>query len=80
MYPPVLKASLHSAPFASIFDLWKVMEETDGDKAKRWLSLNHRYYLLVRTLHRLDAVHPWLYARCREVEANPDGCLDLWSR
>lgn len=80
MYPPVLRTSLHSAPFSKIFDLWKVMEETDGDKAKRWLSLNDRYYLLVRTLHRLDAVHPWLYERTREVEASPDSHLDLWAR
>jgi hypothetical protein len=80
MYPQAIKDALMQAPFEKVGELWKVLEETGGDKAKRWLSLNDRFYLLVRTMHRADAVHPWLYARAREVQMQPDGHLDLWSR
>ena len=38
------------------------------------------FYLLVFILHRVDADCDWVYDRCREYEANPDGNVDLWAR
>lgn len=75
-----LAPDLHAAPFEKICDLWEIVEAEHGLEGRAWLGHNDRFYLLTRILHRLDAVHPWLYARCREVEANPDDYLDLWAR
>jgi phage terminase large subunit-like protein len=48
--------------------------------ARRHLAQTDLFYLLTQVFGRLDMVHPWVYARCREVQANPDGYLDLWAR
>lgn len=78
--PDDIVAALHAAPFEKIIDLWQSVIELFGARGKAALGRVDRYYLLTSLLHRTDAIHPWLYARCREVEAEPDECLDLWAR
>lgn len=51
-----------------------------NDKALRWLCLNDLFFLMVKACNRRDMNHDWIFARCREVQADPDGNLDLWFR
>ena len=46
----------------------------------RPLAKEDLFALLTVVFHRRDVDCDWLYDRCREVEAEPDGMLDLWSR
>lgn len=47
---------------------------------KRELCRGDLFYLMVYVLGRKDMLHPWLFDRCREVQREPNGCLDLWAR
>jgi len=57
----------------------KIREEKNVFAEKK-LCKTDLFFLLTVALKRKDADNDWIYDRCREIQAAPDGYLDLWSR
>lgn len=74
---------LRSLPVDKLVVKWDELETSVGEEGilmVRQLCLVDLYYLLVRVCGRVDMLNDFAFARCREVEANPDNYLDLWAR
>ena len=62
-------------------EFYREVVDSGDAEAVRWLGRNDRFFLLGCLMMRSDVLEKdWCYERCREVEASPDGWLDLWSR
>lgn len=66
--------------YADFFVGLQGLSESEARAAMRFMCLNDLFFLLRYGLNRADMEHDWLFDRCREVQANPDGHLDLWAR
>lgn len=61
-------------------ELYAQVLQSEDDEAMRRLCLEDLFFLIRIACRREDINRDWLFDRCREVEANPDGYLDLWAR
>lgn len=79
---PELVDRLHAFPFSLALEVYRdfLNDPRRTDVETAYLAEHDRYFLLTQILGRSDMLHPWLYDRTREVEADPDGNLDLWAR
>lgn len=60
-------------------ELLALVEEKDRREDRR-RAREDLFFLLTDVLGRKDIDRPWLKARCAEVQASPNGYLDLWAR
>lgn len=65
---------------ARLASFWRTCAESEVVPALRHLCRTDLYFLLRYALNRADAEDQWIFDRCAEIQANPDGYIDLWSR
>ena len=70
---------------ADVLRYWEAAEDEGRKSGKfnqvvRVLVRADLFYLLVRACGRVDMLNEFAFARVREVEASPNGHLDLWAR
>lgn len=73
---------LHSCTLNQALSTYEhiIHDDSVPDQQIADIAKGDRFFLLTHILHRPDAIDPWLFERCREVEADTDGHLDLWAR
>ncbi len=54
--------------------------EGNTNSVMRYMARNDLFFLLTQVCKRKDLIHPFMFARSREVQRNPNGRIDLWAR
>lgn len=66
--------------YAAYLDLIETYSLDDQKIAFADLCREDLFFLLVYGMDRHFANNYWVFERCREVQAEPDSCIDLWAR
>lgn len=66
--------------YYDLLDYLNELPEADKYAETRALAQSDLFFLLWHVCGRDHLEHPWLLARCKEVQEAPNGYLDLWSR
>ncbi len=63
-----------------IFDQYSSSDDTMLQLWMRELAKKDLFFLAYYLLDRQDINRDWLFDRCKEVQANPNGYVDIWAR
>ena len=77
---PLLGGLRQIEDYVDLDALLQKLNQDDLRDCRRHLCRTDLYYLLRYELRRPDIERQWLLERCQEVQANPNGHLDLWAR
>jgi phage terminase large subunit-like protein len=66
--------------YAQLTTSLRELPQSESQPRFRKLIRTDLYYLLRYVMGRTDIEHPWMLERIREIQNEPDGCLDLWGR
>ena len=66
--------------YKKLWDCLRVLHPSAIRTHCRHLARMDLYFLIRYGLRRDDVEHQWILDRCKEVQAAPDGHLDLWAR
>ena len=87
--PPRPKKKIDPLEFANrigfkdykrLLDKISLCDPEDAKAHFRNLCRGDLYFLIRHGMNRPDIEREWLFDRCREVQAAPDGYIDLWAR
>jgi predicted phage terminase large subunit-like protein len=69
-----------AAHYSELFRIARKESETAAIRLMAELGRRDLFFLLTRIIGRKDMDQDWHFARCQDVQQNPDGMLDLWAR